>query len=1624
MLGVFSKHREHLIGSRKGAGIFLLLFLFLIPSGLMAQEKVKKAKPSVKRGLYEQSFDVELTSATPGATIRFTLDGSAPTRSRGTRYVEPLRIRNTTMLRMMAYKAGMQDSKVTTHTYIFLDDVLSQSENQPGYPNWSIDGALDPRGYRLDYEMDPSVVNSGSYRNMIRQALQDIPSLSIVMNKDDMFGNSSGIYRKGGDGHNRNHEKPASIELIYPGEPDEGFHINAGIRPHSHINLKRSFKLLFKSEYGEANLDYPFFEKAALNSETAVEKFDQLVLRAGTNRSIVGYMPENQKKAVYIRDEWARQTQIEMSGVGSHGLFVHLYINGFYWGVYNAVERPDDHFASEYLGGNAEDWFAGNHGGDVGGNDDRWDYLRNTLSYRDLRNASYFNQAKDHIDFTSFADYVLQYFYNGGGDWQESASENNFYYANRNSPPGPIRFFVWDAESSWFDSAPAPMRRPGRSHDDAWIKPQFLTPSEGSPHPFTRDRNTIARIFRALMRNDEFRLLFADRVYKHLYHGGALTDQASRERWSTLANRIEGAIVAEFARWGDGKTPDSNTGVSSRFDRNAHWYGARDEVLQKMQGNANRLIRLLRNQTMEGQKMYPSFDPPQFSRQGGRVPAGFDLTMSRPQGNGTIYYSTDGSDPRSGGTVYSGAVPIRGTATIKARIKNGSKWSALNEATFYGEQDWSGLVINEIMYNPASEGFIGGDDFVDGDEFEFLELYNAGNHSLDLGLIQFTEGIEFTFEEGTMMEAGTFIVLAENPELFESRYGFAPFGKFAGKLSNAGEELQLADGSGRVIDEVEYDDEDPWPTGSDGSGRSLVLIDPGLDNSQASAWRDSREEGGSPGDGNVSNTSPEITMVSPTDGGRIEPGDPVPFRINASDPDPDGRVEKVTFYAGPIELGEDDSSPFDMDFDLAVGTYSVRAIATDNLGAQTATPWADIRVEAAQACTPDTPGIVITEINYNPPDDLAAGDWVELYNPSNANVDLSGWVLKDEVNTNAITFANGTGIPPMEYLVIVRDSALFSTVHPDVTNYTGQFNFNLSTGDDTVWLYSPSGCAVDAVNYEDSTPWPSEPDGTGATLELIDPELDNAEAENWGASPQYGGTPGQPNAFGSPLIRLLSPADGARFGRNENITFSIFATDNEPTVNVEVFADKQSLGIAESQGDDRYRLIWPSVAPGTYEIYVVGSDSDGRQTQSPTITITVSQAIGLISSGSSWRYHDGGQDLGTDWRSASYNDSSWDEGEAQLGYGDDDEATVLSFGSDPNNKNPTVYFRKRFNVNNVAQFVGLTVHLLRDDGAVVYINGREVVRSNMPDGEISYRTYAASAVAVPEESIYFSYPFKLVVYPGLLVEGENVIAVEVHQRERGSSDISFDLALEGNVPGVYANVQALLQGSYIGQGAMGAWLNELELLPLAHPYAAAPWKYGGAEAVEALPHEHIVDWVLMELRTAPEATSTVAQKAAFITAEGKVVDLDGESMVPFEGLEPGAYYLVLRHRNHLGVMSAEPVPLAADSSTALYNFSEAGGRAYQDDQAPMVKMIDGFYALVGGDASGDGILVRYDGPQNDREALVTALGGNIGSIQFGYNNGDLNMDGLVRYNGPRNDRTLILRATGGPELVRRSQVPQ
>jgi hypothetical protein len=266
-----------------------------------------------------------------------------------------------------------------------------------------------------------------------------------------------------------------------------------------------------------------------------------------------------------------------------------------------------------------------------------------------------------------------------------------------------------------------------------------------------------------------------------------------------------------------------------------------------------------------------------------------------------------------------------------------------------------------------------------------------------------------------------------------------------------------------------------------------------------------------------------------------------------------------------------------------------------------------------------------------------------------------------------------------------------------------------------------------------------------------------------------------------PVVTWIRPTNGSTFPANSTLILTAEASDPDGTVSfVDFFANSTFVGRVSSV-DNTYNGVWSNAPSGTWQLRAEAVDNAGGRGVSGSVQITIGSGntntggFAFVPRGSVWRYLDNGTDQGIAWADPFFDDSAWASGPAQLGYGDGDESTVVSFGPDPFNKYITTYFRHRFIVTNAAEWSALTLRLLRDDGAVVYLNGTEINRQNMPSGPVTYQTLATVTVNDPDEDAFFEAP----VSPGLLVSGVNTIAVEIHQVMVPSSDISFDLELVG-----------------------------------------------------------------------------------------------------------------------------------------------------------------------------------------------------------------------------------------------------
>jgi hypothetical protein len=788
-----------------------------------------------EHGFYEQEIHVSISADTQYAAIHYTLDGSAPAITVGQStllYRNPIAINKTSIIRAMAVFSNGSTSDVMTQTYIFVDDVIQQdyqATRDAGFPGrW---GSVTP-----DYGMDPDIVTDPDYGPRLKIALSSIPSISIVSNINDLFG-PNGIYTNSED-TSKAWECPGSAELLFP-DKSEGFQINCGIRIQGgwfrqHIGTKKhSLRLLFKTEYGHAKLHYPLF------GDDAADRYDTIVLRAGAND---GYAWDAARYTEqYTRDEFGRRLHALTGNVSPHGLFVHLYLNGIYWGLYNPVERPDDSFSAIYHGGDKSNWDAIDGGEITSGSADAWNQLlskcRNGVSsledYLEIQgNNPDGTRNPDYpvlIDIQNYIDYMIVNMWGGNWDWPW---KNYRMARDRTDASNGFQFYIWDYENTIGNNRE---RSPLDMDRVAGLGSMGL--GVGEPHIY-------------LMENENYRMLFADRVYRHFFNGGPFSPESLIDHYRELASEVELAIIPESARWGDMHHSDPLT-----LD---DWYAERDWILGTYLPQRSDIVL----DQFKQAGLYPDIDAPEFHvnnaiQHGGIITSADRISITGAEGK--IYYTMDGSDPRlfSNSTtppISPNAVeyllPFTVTQTIwlKSRIYKNGKWSALNEAVFTIPSQLNGIVVSELHYHPLPQ------DGIDESEFEFIELYNAGSATQNLGMVRFDKGIHYIFPVNTIIQPDEYLVLASDNHYFNLRYGFSPFGTYSGQLDNGGERIVLLDASGDTLISFRYYDKQPWPESADGDGYSLVLETTGLnpDYDNPANWRASEKIHGEPGVRNVS----------------------------------------------------------------------------------------------------------------------------------------------------------------------------------------------------------------------------------------------------------------------------------------------------------------------------------------------------------------------------------------------------------------------------------------------------------------------------------------------------------------------------------------------------------------------------------------------------------------------------------------------------------------------------------------------------------------------------------------------------------------------------------------------------
>lgn len=1044
--------------------------------------RVRDTTFSPDRGYYQSAIDVTISSATPGASIFYSTDGTNPIDPSGnptpgaSLYTGPVAITRTTTLKAAAVKTGLAPTNVDCQTYFLFDidnanpdgtdaaglNLPFLQQTQPS--GW---GNLTSGNYNMDTRVSQSTATAAKQTTTTAQTmllgLRDIPTISIAMDRAD-FSGPGGIYTNSTNG---GLEYQCSAEFI-PASNDtrDDWQINCGIKVQGGASRnpsaspKHSMNFRFRSQYGSGRL------REAIFPGSDVANFNSLALRAGYNNSWIHRDAGQRSRGSMIRDQWMRESLLEMGHPSAgQGFMVHVFVNGLYWGIHNLCERPEASHYVTYNGGDDELIDARNGSSVVDGNATAWNTIPSVV------NGGDWNEIQEVIDIDKYIDYQIINRFGGNADLK---SNGNWRAAGGGPfPPGqpaqmaPWQLYSWDGERT--------------------LESQNASNSPLDPMGV---RGTLEGL-------PEYRIRFADRINRHFSEGGALTPTATAARWMKYADQLDRAIIAESARWGDHRRP------SSPYTRDGEWLAEQNRLLT--QYFPVRTTNVLNNYS----SLLPSTDPPTFLINGtpvtgGVVQAGGSLQITAS--TGTIYFTTDGSDPRlEGGGINPNALSLEGgsggSETSFIQLEE-SGWRYLDNGVAQSSSD---IVIRNPSYNSADWKHPSFNDSSWPTGQALLGYGTINGRTINTSLnfqtprlptiylrkaFTVTDASSFNqLELGVIQDDGV-IVYLNGREIARVNMSGGPqtYSSFAnGAISNEGSLVSLPPINLSPGDLIE--------------GTNLLAVE--LHQSSGSSsdtGLDLQLAGIAPAAGGGGNT---VTL----DGGSF-------LRARALDNGNWSAVSEGEFLRGPLA---------------------------------------------------DSSNLVVSELMYHPSGPSEDGEWIELMNISPSTIDLSNVGFEGI----AFTFPLGFNLDGGEKVVIVKNLAVFSNLYttPGMNIAPGEFaTSNLRNSGEEIAVIDALGRDIKRFEYDDEVPWPGGPDGNGYSLVLSDPlaNPDHTIPSNWRNSVAPGGSPDSTDATsfsGDPeadndndgLNALLEYAFGSTLGD------SGFSPESVPAVGTIVLLDSSNL---------------------------------------------------------------------------------------------------------------------------------------------------------------------------------------------------------------------------------------------------------------------------------------------------------------------------------------------------------------------------------------------------------------------------------------------------------------------------------
>jgi hypothetical protein len=639
------------------------------------------------------------------------------------------------------------------------------------------------------------------------------------------------------------------------------------------------------------------------------------------------------------------------------------------------------------------------------------------------------------------------------------------------------------------------------------------------------------------------------------------------------------------------------------------------------------------------------------------------------------------------------------------------------------------VVISEIMYDPAPGGL------------EFIELFNRSAQPVPLfdpanpgAAWQFTSGVEFVFPaadgsnsqypSGVTLAPGERLLVVEgSAQAFRTARGLPAslkiFSFAFGNLNNDGELVELSKPTPlsagtfgyAVVDGADYVNLAPWPIEAAGIGSAMGRLTASAFGNDPANWQ-STNPGGTPGSVNIF-----LDITPPTTPANVTAVVAGPTRIDLSW----SEAEDDETNIGSYNIYRDDAlydTANDTTYSDTAATpgvsYSYRVSAVNGGGTEGAlsTPTAGTIIMSIQSVSAALENRVRVTFSETVQAASAA-------NPANYAIDGNVKVLAAALSAdNRSVVLTTTAVSPGQTYEVSAANIIATSNRTIAPNSAFEFSLSNVRQDFTIRHVNKAGGPLNSLADADALlALPAGNPGIASQTTGFYPTVNFRDDDDIAPSGYFTGD-------------ANFPANSA--GNNND-----FAVQATSTVTV------------------------PTNAAGDWT-FAVGIEPE------PLVAIPT---------GATWRYLDNGSDQGTLWTTTAFNDApgqnGWKEGPAQFGYGENDEATIISDGGNPTNRFVTTYFRKAFNVADPNAIFSMAARILRDDGMAVYLNGVEILRNNLAPGAV-FNTLAVAAVSGTDETTYFTFD-NLNRTP--LVAGTNVLAVEVHQSALDSSDVSFDLEL-------------------------------------------------------------------------------------------------------------------------------------------------------------------------------------------------------------------------------------------------------